>query len=224
MTPAARKLILTTAAIGAAALFSACGAQTQTQAVSSPAPVIHTQTAAMPDDSDLVLIKDYIPSICAELKYASADNFTGTAIYGFTQPSLRYGTVKKLAAVQSALNEQGLSLKIWDAYRPVSAQYKLWSICPDPRYVADPANGGSKHCRGNTVDLTIIDKDGAELEMPSDFDDFSAKADRDYSDVSTKAAENARLLERLMTDNGFVGYQQEWWHFYDSNDYPVIDE
>ena len=126
--------------------------------------------------------------------------------------------------MQSALNEQVLSLKIWDAYRPVSAQYKLWSICPDPRYVADPANGGSKHCRGNTVDLTIIDKDGAELEMPSDFDDFSAKADRDYSDVSTKAAENARLLERLMTDNGFVGYQQEWWHFYDSNDYPVIDE
>ena len=60
--------------------------------------------------------------------------------------------------------------------------------------------------------------------MPSDFDDFSAKAERDYSDVSTKAAENARLLERLMTDNGFVGYQQEWWHFYDSNDYPVIDE
>ena len=69
------------------------------------------------------------------------NNFTGQVIYDFTQPQLRYGTLKKLAQAQEMLAERDLALKIWDAYRPVSAQFRLWEVCPDPQYVADPTKG-----------------------------------------------------------------------------------
>ena len=95
-------------------------------------------------------------------------------------------------------------------------------MCPNPVYVADPTNGFSKHSRGNTVDISFIKTNGDPVEMPSDFDDFTSRADRDYSDVSQNAGENARYLEAVMTAAGFVGYSGEWWHYSDSLDYPVV--
>lgn len=175
-------------------------------------------------DEDLVRILDYIPSIYVDLKYAAEDNFTGTAIYDFTDASLRYGTVKKLAEVQDELLERGYSLKIWDAYRPVSAQFKLWEVCPDAAYVANPNKGYSSHSRGSTIDVTLVMADGAQITMPSGFDDFSALADRDYSDVSDEAAENAQILEDVMSSHGFNGYSAEWWHYSDNTSYPVVDD
>ena len=166
----------------------------------------------------------YIPDIYVDLKYATEDNFTGQVIYDFTEARLRYGTVKKLAEVQAELREMGLSLKIWDAYRPTSAQFKLWEICPDSRYVANPNHSGSKHSRGNTVDITLVTLDGVELEMPTGFDDFTARADRDYSDVTETAAANAQLLEKLMSAHGFTPYSAEWWHYTDTVVYPVVEE
>ena len=174
-----------------------------------------------PDDRILVVVSDYLPEIPVDLKYATADNFTGQVIYDFTEVYLRYGTVAKLAAVQKDLSELGLSLKIWDAFRPVSAQYTLWEVCPDTRYVADPRKGFSNHSRGNTVDVTLVDGTGKEVVMPSEFDDFSGKADRDYSDCPTDAANNAMILQLLMEKHGFSGYQDEWWHFVDTDEYPV---
>lgn len=180
--------------------------------------------AAEPADEDLVRVLDYIPSVYVDLKYATEDNFTGTVIYGFTDASLRYGTVKKLKEVQEELSSQGYSLKIWDAYRPVSAQFKLWEVCPDPAYVADPNKGHSGHSRGNTVDVTLVLADGTRIAMPSGFDDFSALADRDYSDIPEEAAKNALILENTMSAHGFVGYSAEWWHYADSVPYPVVEE
>ena len=179
-------------------------------------------TAVTPSDEELVLVKDYIPDIYIDLKYATDDNFTGTVIYDSKDAYLRYGTVKKLAEVQNELRQSGYSLKIWDAYRPTSAQFKLWEICPDPTYVSNPNNGFSKHSRGNAVDVCLVKSDGSAVEMPSGFDDFSTIADRDYGDVSAEAAYNAELLEKLMTAHGFVGYSGEWWHYCDTNSYPVI--
>lgn len=179
-----------------------------------------------PDDvseEDFVRIKDYIPDIVVDLKYASADNFTGSVIYDFSDAYLRYGTVKKLANVQNELKRSGMGLKIWDAYRPVSAQFRLWEICPDPTYVADPTTGWSSHSRGNTVDVTLVFSNGTEAEMPTGFDDFSHYADRDYSDCGETAAANAQLLERIMTENGFQPYVGEWWHFSDQIGYAVED-
>lgn len=176
---------------------------------------------AEPDDSDFVAVKDYIPNILVELKYATSDNFLGRAVYGFQDVYLRYGTVKKLMAVQQELEEQGFRLKIWDGFRPLSAQRALWEICPDPNYVSNPDTGRCTHCRGNTVDLTLAAIDGYGLEMPTEFDVFSDLADRDYSDCSETAARNARLLEEVMEKHGFSGYVKEWWHFSDEEDYPI---
>ncbi len=173
-------------------------------------------------DQELVTIRDYIPNILIDVKYATADNFTGQVIYDFSEPSLRYGTVKKLMKVQKELNELGYSLKIWDAYRPIEAQLKLWEVCPDPAYVSDPSKGYSGHCRGNTIDVTLVTTDGKEIEMPSGYDEFSALADRDYSDVSSAAAKNAALLESVMKKHGFKGYQAEWWHYTDTVSYRVV--
>lgn len=176
-----------------------------------------------PEDTALVRVRDYIPDIWVDLRYAGENNFTGAAIYDFSDAYLRYGTVKKLAAVQETLRSEGLSLLIWDAYRPMYAQQLLWERCPDANFVANPDTGGSKHSSGGTVDITICTSDGAPMEMPSEFDEFSALADRDYSDVSAEAAANAEKLERLMDAAGFDGYSAEWWHYTDRDGYEIED-
>jgi len=180
-------------------------------------------TLPQPPQSDdaFVRILDYIPTASQELMYATEQNFTGQVIYDFADAYLRWGTVQKLMLVSKDLEELGLYLKIWDGFRPVSAQFTLWQVYPDPTYVANPNKGYSSHSRGNTIDLTLVDANGKELEMPTAFDDFSAKADRDYSDCTPEAANNARLLEVLMEKHGFTGYRGEWWHFSDTVSYDV---
>lgn len=177
-----------------------------------------------PQDMVFVAVADYIPDIQTDLKYATADNFTGQVIYEFSTVYLRYGTVKKLAAVQEDLNQLGMGLMIWDGFRPVSAQYKLWEVCPDRRYVANPNTGFSSHSRGNTVDVTLVDAEGREMEMPTGFDDFSKRADRDYTDCTRSAADNALILEALMEKHGFSPYKAEWWHYSDTEVYPVEEQ
>lgn len=186
---------------------------------SGPEPAVSVEV--IPPDDALVRVADYIPDILIDLKYATADNFTGVVVYDFADAYLRYGTVKKLSGVQEELRELGMGLKIWDAFRPAAAQFQLWEVCPDPAYVADPNTGYSSHSTGNTLDLTLVRSDGAEVQMPTGFDDFSLKADRDYGDCDEVSAENARLLEELMSRHGFQPYYGEWWHFSDSDPYAV---
>lgn len=178
-----------------------------------------------PENQDLVLVTDFIPGVCVELAYATEQNFTGQTIYEFTECYLRYGTVKKLKLAAEELAEQGLGILIWDGFRPVAAQQKLWDVCPDAAFVSHPVTGYRAHCRGNAVDLTLVDlQTGEELEMPTGFDVFTALADRDYSDCTQTAAENARLLEEVMQKHGFTPYSAEWWHFTDMTDYPVDED
>lgn len=174
-----------------------------------------------PSDEDFVRIIDYIPDALIDLRYATDNNFTGERIYTFEDAWLRYGTVKKLAQAAEILREQGYRLLIWDAFRPTDAQWKLWSICPDPIYVSNPNKGYSSHSRGNTVDISIVTADGSVIEMPTGFDDFTPAADRDYSDVSEEAAKNALLLEKVMSDCDFKPYFGEWWHYSDRTVYDV---
>ena len=173
------------------------------------------------EDKDFVAVLDYIPDALVDLKYATADNFTGHVIYEFEDVYLRYGSVMKLVAVQKELKEMGLGIKIWDGFRPTAAQFKLWAICPDDTYVANPNVGFSNHSRGFAVDLTLVDSEGNELLMPTEFDDFSGKADRNYSDCDPVAAGNAMLLQNVMEKHGFSGYYGEWWHFNDTTRYEV---
>lgn len=176
------------------------------------------------NDSDYVKIKDYIPSIYVDLKYATTDNFTGQKIYDFSDAYLRYGTVQKLQKVQDELNEQGYSLLIWDAYRPFDAQKKLWSVVSDSMYVANPAKGPKSHNLGGTVDISIVKKNGESIPVPTQFDDFSKRADRDYSDIDNQEAiHNVKLLEKTMIKYGFRGYVSEWWDYSDTVSYEYSD-
>lgn len=188
---------------------------------------VETTEATLPPELEkdaFARVLDYIPTASQELVYATEENFTGHRIYDFVEVYLRYGTVKKLMLVAQELEQQGLYLKIWDGFRPVSAQFKLWEIYPNSTYVANPNKGYSNHSRGNAVDLTLVDAQGNELEMPTEFDDFSGKADRNYTDATPEAAANAKLLEDTMQKYGFKGYYGEWWHFNDTDTYPVERE
>lgn len=192
-----------------------------TEIESIDAPVVNLEEMPRRENSDFVRVRDYIPDIVVELKYATSGNFTGTVIYDFTDVYLRYSTVVKLMDVQADLREQGVKLKIWDGFRPLDAQQKLWNAKPDPKYVSNPQTGTNSHSRGNTLDVTLVDKDGKELEMPTGFDDFTTFADRDYSDCTDAAARNATILQDAMTAHGFKGLETEWWHFTENTDYPI---
>lgn len=186
------------------------------------APTEAPTQPAEPDDMELVRVADRIPGVRQALAYATEDNFVEQQIYDFADAYLRYGTVKKLKAACEELKAQGMGILIWDAFRPLAAQEKLWEICPDPTYVSHPVTGSRSHCRGSAIDLTLVNlQTGQMLEMPTGFDDFTALADRDYSDCSETAAQNARLLEEIMEKHGFKPYHAEWWHFSDTDEYPV---
>lgn len=178
------------------------------------------------NDNDLVLISDIDKSIKIELKYATDENFLGKRVYepDSFKARLLSVTAERLSAAQREFKQYGVGLKVWDAYRPLSAQKQMWDILSDARYVSDPAFGG-RHTRGTAVDVTLVDsKSGKELAMPTKFDDFSEKAHRDFSKLDSKTKKNVLLLESIMIKYGFVGLKTEWWHFDVANwqDYPVI--
>jgi D-alanyl-D-alanine dipeptidase len=175
--------------------------------------------------NDFVNAGRYIPGLKLDIRYATNNNFTHQRVYDSAVCMLRRETAEKLLAVQKELASSGLSLKVFDCYRPLSVQKKFWSLVPDERYVADPSKG-SRHNRGAAVDLTLIRiSDSGELEMGTGFDDFSERAHRDYTDLPVDARSNRRKLEDVMVRHGFTGLPTEWWHF-DDNDwqkYPVED-
>ena len=125
---------------------------------------------------------------------------------------LRREAAVNLKAVQQELHGMGLGLKVFDGYRPLSVQKRMWAVYPEPDYVADPAKG-SRHNRGAAVDLTLIRQDGTELLMPTEFDNFTEKAHRDCMDLPAEAIKNRELLERVMQKHHFRGLKTEWWHF-----------
>lgn len=162
-----------------------------------------------------VRITDLDSSIVIDLKYATADNFTHRKVYPADVGVLRLGTAQKLAKANDRLKEKGYRIKVWDAYRPVSVQKLFWSLVPDTNFVADPSTGGSIHNKGCAVDVTLVDRDGKEVEMPSGFDDFTEKAYRSNSLMSSEAESNLALLTEAMTASGFMTIDTEWWHFED---------
>lgn len=174
---------------------------------------------------DLVDLEQVIPGIVLDIRYATTNNFTGQQLYPFAKCYLRRPVAEKLRAAQTELATMGLALKIFDAYRPLSVQRKMWAIVPNPDYVADPKKG-SRHNRGAAVDVTLIRlADGAELPMPTPYDDFTKKAHREFMDLPADALRNRALLEQVRVKHGFVGLPAEWWHFDDKDwkRYPILD-
>ena len=185
---------------------------------------IHPSVAVPYPQSNLVDLQSVNPKIKLDIRYATKNNFTKQKLYRQARCLLKPNAANQLSQVQTDLEAQGLSLKVYDCYRPLSVQKLMWKIVHDDRYVANPARG-SRHNRGSAVDVTLVDKAGKELEMPTGFDDFSDRAHRDYNNISKSAKENRQTLEVAMVKRGFVPLSTEWWHF-DAKDWqqsPVMD-
>ena len=186
----------------------------------APAPAASASSAA----DDLVDVSKLDPTIVLQIRYATADNFLHRAVYERPMCMLRRSVADRLVRVQAALRSRDLRLKVWDAYRPHSVQRKMWKVKPDARFVAPPYKG-SKHSRGAAVDVTLIDRDGRELDMGTVHDDFSAKAAPESPDVPETARTNRRLLRDAMAVEGFKQLSSEWWHFDapGGDAYPIMD-
>lgn len=162
--------------------------------------------------TDLVDIETINPHVRLDIRYATTNNFTHAILYRRAKCFLRAEVAQRLSQAQRELERTGRGLKVFDCYRPLSVQKKMWALVPDERYVADPAKG-SRHNRGAAVDLTIIMADGTEVAMPTGYDDFTEQAHRDFMQLPAAVISNRALLETVMVRAGFVGLPTEWWHF-----------
>jgi D-alanyl-D-alanine dipeptidase len=174
----------------------------------------------------MVELKKIIPRLQYDLRYATTNNFMHKKLYKKGDKTfLRLPVGLALAKVQNDLNEKGLALKIWDAYRPYSVTVKMWEPIKDDRYVADPKKG-SGHNRGIAVDLTIINKKtGEELNMGTGFDNFSDTAHQTFTELPEEILQNRLLLKTTMEKYGFIALPSEWWHYYWNkvNDFDLMD-
>lgn len=115
-----------------------------------------------------------------DIRYATENNFMKRQLYPVAKAYLRAPAARALAAVQNDLAARGLGIKVFDGYRPYRVTEAMWEPIRNPDYVADPAKG-SRHNRGAAVDLTLIDlRTGAELAMPTPYDDFTARAAHEF--------------------------------------------
>ena len=182
---------------------------------------------------DFVYLSDVDASIQSELRYISNNNFIGKPIDGYKKKVVivTAPAAKALVKVQKALSKEGLSLKIYDAYRPQQAvdHFVRWAkVLNDTlmkaQYYPDVAKKDlfkkgfiatkSSHTRGSTVDLTIVDaKTGKELDMGSSYDFFGKESHPFYGGIGQLQKKNRMLLRQLMLANGFKPYENEWWHF-----------
>jgi len=146
-------------------------------------------------------LRDLIPDVVLDLRYHAGD------------PGAR------------ALLRAGCRLLVYDAYRPLAAQRRLWALNPDPRFVADPAKG-SMHSRGAALDCGLAGLDGCALAMPSDFDEFSERAAHSYRGGAPAALARRDALRRAMEDAGLQALEEEWWHYSDpaGRGWPLLDE
>lgn len=174
--------------------------------------------------SGLVEVSKLDDSFIIDIKYASEDNFIGKSLYSVEKFILQMKTAKKLIVANNEFKRFGYRLKIFDGYRPLSVQKLMWSLVHNEDFVAPPTRG-SVHNRGAAVDVTLVDKNGNEVEMPSGFDDFSEKAGIYFSNTSEKAIKNREFLACIMEKCGFNRIESEWWHFGDSEfiKYPLLD-
>lgn len=195
-------------------------------------PRLPTAAVGMPVDpaatarSDLVFLSSEVPGLRFDVRYATRNNFMGRPLY---PPGARLMAQRPVAAAlaraQAAAERDGYGLLVFDAYRPWRVTKMMWDETPPDRreFVANPATG-SRHNRGCAIDVTLH-RGGVEVAMPSPYDDFTPAAYRNHSGgTEQQRAERARL-ERYMTDAGFIGLENEWWHFDWAGwrQYPILD-
>jgi zinc D-Ala-D-Ala dipeptidase len=194
------------------------------------APPVNTPELAIVSDAaaDTLLrdVRTLAPEIVVELRYATSHNFTGAPIPGYegNRAYLRREAAPALARVEEALKSRGLGLKVYDAYRPVRATLAMveWTKRVNREdllrdgYIASR----SRHNLGLAIDLTLIRlADSSELAMGTPFDTFSEAAHT--ANATGEARANRQILKSAMEREGFLNYDQEWWHFSYSVPDPV---
>ena len=183
--------------------------------------------------SGFVLLSEQVPGIIQEIRYHSTYNFIGDRIDGYEEP-VALLTKEAARALKTVANEamvMGYRLKVYDAYRPACAvkHFVLWGIedqdirmkpyfYPELEKQELFAKGyiakQSGHSRGSTIDLTLFDmKTGKEVDMGGPFDYFGELSHPDFKGITDAQFSNRMRLRSLMTRNGFVPIDCEWWHF-----------
>ena len=180
-----------------------------------------------------VLLSDVVPHIVQEIRYFSTYNFVGERVDGYEEPValLTRDAARALKAVSNEMMVKGYRLKVFDAYRPVTAvkHFIFWAIEDDdvrmkPYFYPDIDKQDafelgyiakqSSHSRGSAIDLTLLDmKSGREVDMGGPFDLFSEVSHPDYRGITDEQYANRMLLRAAMERNGFEPYECEWWHF-----------
>ncbi len=174
--------------------------------------LLQAQNATAISDTTFVNLKDYSADFVYDMKYATTDNFLKAKVYDCAECFLRLKTVKALVKANAKFIQKGYRIQLFDCYRPLDIQKKMWKIVSNPEYVADPAKG-SIHNRGGAVDITLVDNNGKALDMGTPFDFFGPEASHNYQLLSDEVKQNRVLLKQIMQENGFVSFDSEWWHY-----------
>lgn len=173
----------------------------------------------------LVEIKPPAFPVLLDLRYATADNLTGAPIYRRAACFLNAEAADLLGKAVTLAAQLDLRLKIFDAFRPTEAAWALWNHTPDPTFLADPRKG-SPHSRGAAVDVTLVDAEGEDLDMGTEFDAFTPLAFHGVLEITPEQQANRALLLGLMTAAGWDFYRNEWWHYqlFQPRRYPLLSD
>lgn len=163
--------------------------------------------------------------VLIDLRYATSDNLTGAPVYRRAACYLNGEAAELLKRAIALAAQLELRLKVFDAFRPTEAAWALWNHTPDPNFLADPRKG-SPHSRGAAVDVTLVDADGAALDMGTDFDAFTKRAFHGALDITPAQQKNRALLLGIMTSAGWDFYRNEWWHYqlFQPRRYPLLSD
>lgn len=190
-----------------------------------------------------VRIADVDPTIRQDIRYAGLANFLHRRVDGYDAPVciLTAQAARALSSVQQAMKARGLTLVVFDCYRPSRAVADIgrWTRKggpPDRQWYPSVQRGDliakgyvgefSSHSRGSTVDLGIAEAEGKNivratcgaphggtLDFGTGFDCFDPASETARRPLPAKAMENRRLLLDAMGAAGFRNYAREWWHF-----------
>jgi len=203
-------------------------------AVQASAQAVKIAPARTTGQAGLVDITQLAPGIRLDMRYATANNFTGRPVPGYDAPKcfLLRPAATALAQVDADLRAEGYALQLFDCYRPAQSVRAFVAWAHDPReqsrkaihypdldkpallgdYIAET----SGHSRGATVDLGLLDCRSdpcTPVDMGTDFDFFGPRAHTDAPEATPQQHRNRHILLQAMQRRGFANYPQEWWHF-----------
>lgn len=158
-------------------------------------------------------IEDLSDDFVFEIRYATSDNFIGETLYDCATCLLRPEVAEALVEANEYFHQKGYRIRIYDCYRPLDVQKKMWGKMPRPGYVGNPYGNGSVHNRGAAVDLTLETLEGCHVEMGSEYDHFGKASHIDNFNFSKEILDNRKILFEGMKKFGFSPIRTEWWHF-----------